>query len=397
MARTKERLTATAVKNRKTKGRMNDGQGLILRITDSGSKGWIFRHTFPKGGKVREMGLGGYPAISLAEARVKADECRRLIAAGTDPKVERDKLAGMTFGDVADKFFAKEEMRWSNDKARYKWRRTLWETCEPIRSVPVVGISTTHVRKVLDPIWLETPHTATRVRSRIEEVLDFARASGFRDGDNPARWRGHLKVIMPSHSDFKVRHQPAMPYAEIPSFMEALKTRPALTARALEFLILTACRTGEALGATWDEIDFDNALWTIPESRMKQRDEHRVPLSERCLDILTELNQTRVSNYVFPGQRPNRPLSNMTLTMLLRRMKIKDATAHGFRSSFRDWAGDNTAFSREVAEAALAHKVGGVEGAYRRGTALKKRRQLMNAWADYCQGAAADNVVRLSV
>lgn len=333
----------------------------------------------------------------MAEARIKADNCRKLIAAGVDPKSERDQHTGLTFGDVADQFFQKERKRWTNDKAAYRWRRTLEETCAPIRSVPVADISTEHVRRVLDPIWLETPHTAKRVRGCIEEVLDFARASGFRDGDNPARWRGHLKVIMPSHADYKVRHQPAMPYAAIPAFMEELKEQPALAARALEFLILTASRTGEVLDATWDEIDLDDALWTIPAERMKMRDPHQVPLSDRAVAILRELHEVRVSNYVFPGQRPNKPLSDSSLLMLLLRMNVKDVTVHGFRSTFRDWAGDRTDFPREVAEAALAHKVGGVEGAYRRGTALEKRRQLMAAWADYCHDRPANNLVSVNV
>ncbi|MEM6461658.1 MAG: integrase arm-type DNA-binding domain-containing protein [Pseudomonadota bacterium] len=395
MARGQNRLTATAVEKRKTKGRMIDGAGLILRITESGARSWIFRYTYPKGGKVREMGLGGYPAVSLANAREIASGFRTLVANGVDPKAERDKGSGKTFGQAADSFYGSMQARWASAKSRHQWKRTLMETCAPIRGKPVADIDTEDVLSILQPLWQSTPESASRVRGRIENVLDFAKAKHWRSNENPARWRGHLENILPKRDKSKtVVHHPAMSYADIPAFVADLQSRFAIAARALEFLILTATRTNEALGAKWDEIDFDKALWTIPADRMKLRKDHVVPLAPRALEILQELHEVRYSDFCFPGQKHNRPYSNMVLAMLLRRMNVTDATPHGFRSSFRDWAGDTTIFPREVAEAALAHSVGGVEGAYRRGTALEKRRQLMNAWADFCSGAASGKVVQ---
>lgn len=395
MSRGRNRLTAMAIKKRKMKGRMIDGAGLILNVTASGSKSWVFRYT-PKGGKVREMGLGGYPAVSLEKARIKADEFRAMVADGKDPKNERDKETGKTFGEAADSFYDAMQARWSNPKSRHQWRKTLGETCKPIRNKPVADIGTEDVLSILQPIWMKTPETASRVRGRIESVLDYAKAKNWRAGENPARWRGHLENTLPRRDKAKsVVHHAAMPYVEIPAFMAGLQVRPALAARALEFLILTATRTSETLGAQWDEVDFNNALWTIPAERMKLRREHVVPLSPRAIEILQPLYETRYTDFVFPGQKHSKPFSNMVLAMLLRRMNVPKATPHGFRSSFRDWAGDETSFPREIAEAALAHAVGGVEAAYRRGSALEKRRQLMNAWADYCQGAVSHNVVSI--
>lgn len=395
MAGGRNRLTATAVEKRKAKGRMFDGAGLILRITASGSKSWIFRYT-PKGGRVTEMGLGGYPQVSLAAARDSAEECRTLVAAGKNPKAERDRESGKTFGEAADSFYEAMQARWTNDKSRYQWRRTLKETCSSIRSKPVADLGTDDVLSILQPIWQKTPETASRVRGRIESVLDFSKSKHWRTGENPARWRGHLENILPKRDKAKtVVHRPAMPYSEVPSFIAKLRERPAVAAYALELLILTATRTNETLGAKWDEFDLEKALWVIPAVRMKLRKDHVVPLSDRALEILAELHESRYSEYVFPGQKHNRPFSNMALLMLLRRMDRNTVTVHGFRSSFRDWAGDTTSFPREIAEAALAHAVGGVEGAYRRGTALEKRRQLMHAWADFCSGAAGGKVVQL--
>ncbi len=395
MASGRDRLTAGAIDKRKDKGRMFDGAGLILNVTMTGSKNWIFRYT-PKGGKVREMGLGGYPDVSLKKARNRANECRTLVADGLDPKSERDKEAGVTFGETADEYYKAMNSRWTNAKTRYKWKRTLQETCKPIRNTAVADIGTEQVLAILQPIWLMTPETASQVRGRIENVLYYAKAKGKRTGENPARWRGHLQNTLPARKKHTVKHHAAMPHKDVPAFVGQLHARREISSCALEFLILTAARTNEVLGAQWSEIDFDNELWTVPADRMKLRIDHEVPLSSRALEILTVLHEGRYNNYVFPGTKPGKPLSNMVMEMLLRRMKITDVTVHGFRSSFRDWCGDKTNFPREIAEHALAHKVGDdVERSYRRGAALEKRRQLMNAWADYCQGAVSDNVVSL--
>ncbi len=395
MASGRNRLTATAVEKRKKAGRLFDGAGLILNIKPSGAKSWLFRYTYPPG-KIREMGLGPYPAVTLAKARERADECRSMVADGLDPKAERAKESGKTFGEAADGFVEAMKSRWTNAKSLHQWKRTFTATCAPIRNMPAAEIGTDDVLSILQPIWLKTPETASRVRGRIESVLDYAKAKNWRTGENPARWRGHLENILPKRDKAKtVVHHAAMPYADVPSLISDLQTRPAIAARALEFLILTATRTNETLGAQWQEIDFDRALWTIPAARMKQRKPHEVPLSARALEIVRQLNEVRYTDFVFPGQKHNRPCSNMVFAMLLRRMKVTNATPHGFRSSFRDWAGDRTSFTREVAEAALAHTVGGVEAAYRRGTALEKRRQLMDAWANFCHGQGKAKVVKL--
>jgi len=394
MAGGRNKLTATAVEKRKAPGRMSDGAGLYLNIAKAGSKSWVFRYT-PKGGKVREMGLGGYPATSLARAREKAQECREVIAAGSDPQSEAKKQQGTTFGEAADAFYKSMLSTWTNEKSRKQWKRTLETTCEPIRSKAVADIEADDVLRILTPIWQKTPETAARTRMRLERVLAYAKTRGWRAGENPAQWRGHLDTLLPARQKHTKKHHAAMPYADVPGLYARLDGLPGLSSSALQLVILTACRTSEALNAQWDEVDLHKAIWTIPAERMKARKEHLIPLSDRAVAILTPLYETKWSDYVFPGQAPKKPLSNMSLMMLLRRMKVTDVTVHGFRSSFRDWAGDSTSFPREIAEAALAHVVGGVEGAYRRGTALEKRRQLMKAWADYCTASEGDKVVRL--
>jgi integrase len=273
---------------------------------------------------------------------------------------------------------------------------TLESYAKAIRPVPVDQIGTEHVLKVLKPIWTTKPETASRLRGRIERVLDAAKALGHRTGENPALWRGHLKSLLPKREKLTRGHHPAMPYADVSDFLTQLRAREAVAALALEFTILTAVRSGEALGATWSEIDIQAKVWTIPKGRMKAGKEHRVPLSPRALAILEEATKLRAdsSAFVFPGQRRGRPLSGMATEMLLRRMKIETASVHGFRSSFRDWAGEHTAYPREVAEAALAHQVGDeVERAYRRGDALEKRRKLMDAWEAICETPASGKVV----
>jgi integrase len=395
MTRATNRLTALGIDKLKTRSRHADGLGLWLNVGKTGGKSWVFRWT-PRGGKVREMGLGPYPAMSLSNARKKAFEYRQMVANGLDPKRERDKQHGKTFGDVADAYLVAMQPRWTHERSRAQWKTTLTTDCAPIRNRQVADIETADILLILNPIWSEIPETASRVRNRIEGVLDYAKAKNWREGDNPARWRGHLSKILPARQKLNHKHHAAMAYSELPGFWPRLNDMEALSARALELLILTAARTGEILYATWDEFDLDNALWVIPAVRMKAQRDHRVPLTNAALAILKPLYENRVSHFVFPGQKPRKPLSDNAMKMLIKRMKIKSASIHGFRSTFRDWCGDETSFPREIAEAALAHKVGSdVEQAYRRSDALEKRRRLMEAWAEYCTEKNANNVVVL--
>jgi integrase len=396
VARTLQKLTDVKVKSDKLKpGRHSDGGGLYLNVSSTGTKSWLFMWV-PAGGKRREMGLGAYPVVTLAKARMKAAENRLAVENGRDPIADKDKEAEPTFGDCADKFLASMESSWRNAKHRAQWKMTLEEYAETLRSKKVSHIDTEDVLTVLKPIWADKAETASRLRGRIERVLSFAKAKGWRSGENPALWRGHLDNILPARQRLTRGHHAAMPYSEVSALFLRLKTSEATAARALEFTILNAARSGETYGAKWPEFDLAAAVWTIPAARMKAGKEHRVPLSDRSLEIVKHLHEVKVSDYVFPGQKAKRPLSNMAMEMLLRRMKVDHVTVHGFRSSFRDWAGDETAFSREIAEAALAHEIGNaVERAYRRADAIEKRRKLMQAWADYLANKKVGNVVNL--
>lgn len=372
-------------------GRHGDGGGLILVVSKTGAKKWVFR--FKREGRATEMGLGGADVVTLAEARQKAGEARRTRAEGRNPiQARREAQAAAkpkpTFGEVADDFVAAKESEWRNGKHRDQWRMTLTEYAAPLRSKAVDEVDTPDILAVLKPLWESAPETASRLRGRIEAVIDAARAKGLvpQNVANPARWRGHLAHLLPKRNKLARGNHAALPYAKVPAFMAALRERTAIAALALEFAILTAGRSGEALGATWGEFDMEARVWTIPAARMKAARPHRVPLSKRAAQILESMAAVRTSDYVFPGQKAGKPLSNMALEMVLRRMGREDITVHGFRSAFRDWAGDETQFPREVAEAALAHIVGDeAERAYRRGDALKKRRELMEAWAAHCQ------------
>jgi integrase len=389
MARGLNRLTARAVTTIKEPGLHADGGGLYIRVTPTGSRAWTFIYRF--GGKRRETGFGPLAAVSLADAREKAARARAAIADGHDPKI--DPNAGTpgadatTFGEAADDLVATLEKGWKNPKHRQQWRNTLKSHCAPIWAKSVAAIDTADVASVLSPIWSTTPETATRLRGRIERVLDAAKVKGQRSGENPARWRGHLEIILPKRRKKSLqRHHPAMPYADVGDFVRSLKLRVSTAARALEFLILTAARTNEVLGMKWKEVDLDAALWTVPAERMKMEVGHRVPLTEPALTVLRAMAVfgTDPEAFVFPSRKPGAKLSDMSMEMLLRRMDEDEFTVHGFRSSFRDWAGEETDFPREVAEAALAHQVGDeVERAYRRGDALAKRRALMEEWAGY--------------
>ena len=387
------RLSAVRVQSARKRGYYGDGGGLYLRVALGGAKGWIFRYG---GGRRRDMGLGGYPAIGLAKARELAGDCRSVLAAGLDPIAARNEkraaaaveaAKAMTFADCATAYINAHEVGWRNPKHRQQWKNTLATYVSPVvGKLPVSAVDAGLVLKVLEPIWTKKPETASRVRGRMEAVLDWAKARGYRTGENPARWRGHLDHLLPAKAKVrKVEHHAALPYARIGAFLTAVRKQNGIAARALEFLVLTATRTGETLGATWNEVDLSAKLWTIPAARMKAGKEHRVPLSDATLAVLQQMQEIRHSDYVFPGGRDHRPLSEMSLLMLLRRMGHGDITAHGFRSTFRDWAAERTTFPREVAEMALAHAIPeAVEAAYRRGDLFDKRKKLMAAWAEYC-------------
>lgn len=389
-------LTPLAVKNAKP-GRHADGSGLHLLVKGSGARSWVFR--FMLNGKSRDVGLGaaaGADALSLADARDAASALRLKVRAGVDPLAERQreaaealaatqaaKVAGMTFKAVAETYIAANEESWRNPKHRQQWRNTLATYVYPvIGELPVADVETAHVLTILEPIWKSRAETASRVRGRIETVLDSAKARGYRSGENPARWRGHIAQILPARSRLTRGHHKALAYEALPAFVAALRAREAVAALALEFAILTAARSGEVIGATWGEVDLDKAVWTVPASRMKAAKEHRVPLSPRALEILEHVKALG-SKWLFPGTMGNK-LSGMAMAMLLRRMKV-DATPHGFRSAFRDWAAECTGYAHGVAEMALAHTIENkVERAYRRGDLFEKRRRLMNDWAAYC-------------
>lgn len=399
----RHKLTDSKIRSLTEPGIYGDGDGLYLRVQPSGGKSWVF--IWRRFGTRREIGLGRYGPgawnVTLAAARAKADEAREIIGAGGDPKTDlAERKAAQqvaTFGKIADEYIDTMKPKWRGDKTVAAWERFANSYVIAIRKVPVDKVSTDDVVRVLRPLWHEKPETATKVRERIKLVLDHAKARGLRQGENPAQWKGHLDQILPTPSKLVRGHHAAMPYIDLPAFLQKLRAVPGSGSKALEFTILTAVRSGESRGATWREIDLDAAVWTIPAKRMKTGKEHRVPLPDRALDILHEAKATAINDYVFPGQRENRPLSDMTLAKALKTAGGGDFTVHGFRSSFRDWVAEETHFQREVAEAALAHTVGdSVERAYRRGDALAKRRELMKAWATYCGGIHGQNVVAMT-
>ena len=386
------KLTARKVETAKP-GKYGDGGGLQLSVASGRAKKWVLRFLWQR--RPREMGLGSYPEVSLADAREKALAGRRLARSGVDPIAARKKSEGVpTFGELADEIAGHLAEGFRNAKHKAQWRMTLTVYAEPLRAKHVDKIETADVLAVLQPIWQAKPETASRLRGRIERVLNAAKAKGYRTGENPATWRGHLENLLPKPSRLSRGHDAAMRYQDVPAFVAKLREREAVAGLALEFAILTAARSGEILGARWSEVDLDANVWTIPAERMKAAREHRVPLSEPTLAILRRVNEAKVSDYVFPGQRSGKPLSVMALEMVLRRMGVDGATVHGFRSAFRDWAGNETHFPRELAQHALAHVIGDkAEQAYRRSDALARRRELMDAWARHCEGAAGENVL----
>ena len=388
------RLTARKVETAKP-GKYSDGGNLYLIVSPNGSRKWVLRFTWR--GRAKEMGLGTPATVSLADAREKAASARRKIAQGLNPIDERKRTSGVpTFGEMADQVRETLSAGFRNEKHKAQWKSTLATYAAPLRDKPVDTVTTDDVLAILKPIWTTKPETASRVRGRIEKVLDAAKAKGFREGENPARWRGHLDHLLPRPSKLARGHHAAMPYDHVAAFVAGLREREAIAGLALELCILTAARSGEILGMRWDEIDLDKKIWTVPAHRMKAGREHRVPLSQRATAILVRLTEQRSGDFVFAGQRRGEPLSNKALETMLRRMKIENATVHGFRSSFRDWAGNETGYPRELIETALAHVIGNqAEQAYRRSDALEKRRNLMEAWANYCEPKRTINVVRM--
>lgn len=389
MAREMNRLPPRAATATTEPGRYADGGGLYLVVGAGQSRKWVFRFKWHK--RLIDMGLGAASVVTLAKARERAAAARSLLADGVNPlEAKQADKAIPTFGAMADRFVADLGPQWRNEKHRAQWKTTLEKDAAKLRPVPVDKVETTDVMAILNPIWTVKPETASRLRGRIERVLDAAKAKGYRSGENPARWRGHLDHLLPKRQKLTRGHHAALPFAKVPGFIADLQEREAVAALALEFAILTAARSGEVRGATWGEFDLSAKVWTIPAQRMKAGREHRVPLSARAVEILSEakpLTTGALDAVVFPGLKPGSSLSDAAFDRLLKRMGFKpgELTPHGFRSSFRDWAGEVSTFPRELAEAALAHVVGdATERAYRRGDALEKRRKLMDAWARYC-------------
>lgn len=387
MGRAIHRLSARSITATSARGYYADGGGLYLQVSQAGNKSWVFRFTLH--GRSREKGLGPLSIVSLAAARAKAAECRALVLAKVDP-INHDASRGEcpVFDTAARDYIEQNKAAWKNAKHAEQWTNTLTTYATPvIGNMLVRDITTAEIVRILSPIWQTKTETASRVRGRIETILDFAKVSGYRDGENPARWRGHLDKILPKRSKVaKVVHHPAMPYAEVPAFIRDLRKRNGVGAACLEFTILTAVRSREATGAVPAEFSSQAALWVIPEGRMKAGREHRVPLPARALEIAQA--QPRMGPFVFPGPKGEEQSENAMLAVL-KRMGKGDFTVHGFRSSFRDWAADQTDYPNEVVEMALAHTVKDkTEAAYRRGDLLDKRRALMADWAAYCESAA---------
>jgi integrase len=413
MARTSKRLSDLKVKAAKP-GMHPDGDGLYLQVTVGRDakprKSWLYR--FVLNGRERQMGLGSLSDTGLADARQLAADARKLVKAGKDPINARDdqraadrlaaeleKAKGITFDQCRNAYFAAHQSGWRSVKYAAGWKRTLEQYASPVfGSLPVDAIDTAAVAKVLDPIWTDKRVTAALVRARIEAVLDWATSRNYRTGENPARWKGHLKNLYPAvKKGRRVEHYAAMPYIELGAFLAALRGHQSMAARGLEFLILTAARRGEVLGARWDEIDLGAKVWSIPADRMKGNRPHRVPLSAPAIVVLNEAAKLRENEWIFPGDKSQRVSKNLFADVIAR-LGRDNVTVHGFRSTFRDWAAECTNFPREIAEVALAHLLGDeTERAYQRGDLFEKRRKLMEAWAKYCgsSGVKTDNVVQL--
>lgn len=367
--------------------------GLVVQVKESGAKSWLLRTIV--GGRRRAIGLGAFPDVGLGQAREDAKEMRRKIRDGIDPAVERRdrrqalvdaNAARLTFDEAARMYIAAKRHEFKNPKHVKQWESTLATYASPVvGKLPVSEIELQHIVSILEPIWYTKTETAARLRGRIENVLAWATTSGYRKGDNPARWRGHLDTVLPKPSKVaKVQHHRALPVDDVGTFMVAVRQREGMAARALEFVVLTATRSGEVRGATWDEVNLSERVWTIPAERMKSGREHRVPLSDDAVRLLENLPTFENSSYVFPAARGGK-LSDMSLSAVMRRMEL-DATPHGFRSTFRDWCSEHTSYPHEVIEMSLAHVIPDkVERAYRRGDLFKKRARLMAEWAKHCR------------
>ena len=400
MPKKAKELTAIEVKRLIKAGRHAVGtiSGLLMVVKDTGTKSWIIRTMV--GDKRKSIGLGPYPEVSLSIAHEKARAVKDLIEKGIDPMVERrarkaelkkQAMQTISFSEAARECHKKKALEFTNAKHIDDWISSINRYAGPIiGDLPVSEIDLPEILAVLKPIWTEKTDTANRLRLRIEQVLNWATVSGYRTGENPARWAGHLSEILPKPNKIKKKtHFKALPWQDIGSFMVELRKCQAMTARALEWIILTACRSGEVRGATWDEIDLQNKVWIIPAERMKMKQEHRVPLCQDAIKLLKNLPKFKGSNYVFTAPRGG-PLSDMSISMLCRRMKV-EAVPHGFRSTFKDWSAETTSFPDMVSEMALAHGINDeVKAAYRRGDLFDKRRRLMDAWADYCNTAQSD-------
>jgi integrase len=396
-------LTARGVKTKKKPGLYGDGGNLFLKVDDGGSKSWLFKHQV--NGKARKYGLGPVHTVSLSDARQRAEAVRRLLLDGIDPKEARRaeeeaaaiaEARSISFDSAVAQYIESHKAGWKSDKHAKQWQATLTAYASPVfGKLPVSAVDTGLVMRVLQPIWSTKTETASRVRGRIESVLSWAKVQGYRSGENPALWRGHLDHLLPARRKVrKVTHHAALPCAELPAFMRALRRRYGIAALALEFAILTATRTSETLNAAWAEFDLAHKLWIIPAKRMKADSEHRVPLCDRAIAIVEEMKTVRSGDYVFPGAKRRRPLSNMAMLVTLRRMERGDLTTHGFRATFKTWAAEKTSFQREVIEAALAHVIGDkTEAAYQRDDLLDKRRRLMEAWVAYCDSRVTSGQV----
>jgi integrase len=381
MARQINRLSARAVATITKHGRHADGGNLYLSVSDNGGRRWVFMYRWH--GKQTEIGLGSARVVTLARARQLASQARAKLAEGINPRDTRGTSRSSTFGECADRLIDAMRPSWRNDKHAAQWEITLREYAAPLRRLPVDKVTTDDVLTVLKPIWNDKTETASRLRGRIERVLDAAKAQGLRSGENPARWRGHLDQLLPRRQRIARGQHAAMRCSDVPAFMAKLRARQSIAARALEFCVLTAARSGEVFGARWEEFDLDSAVWIVPAARMKAGREHRVPLAS-CAVAVIQAMRVRKNDLVFPGFKPGKPLSPPSLALVLRQVGIENATVHGFRSAFRDWAAECTDFPHEVCEAALAHVITNrSEAAYRRGDLFDKRRKLMEAWAEY--------------
>lgn len=393
------------------KGRYSDGGGLYLNVTDAGGKSWVFVWKGKqwvtaknKSGR-REMGLGSYgekdrQGVTLKKARELAADCRAMVRDGIDPKRNRDaSKAGQnlkSFGEVAHEFIDLKEKSWRNPKHRAQWRMTVDTYCKAIKDKAIADISQDDVMQVINPLWESKNTTAKRVLARISNILGYATAKKMREGSNPAEWKGRIEYLVTDIPNQPVKHHAAIDYLEMPQFFAKMQTLDALAAKAIILVILTATRTNETLRAKWSEFDLERGLWVIPAERMKLQKPHAVPLNNAAIDMLSELYALRTSEYVFQGKKPNTPLSNMSMLMLLRRHKIENITIHGMRSTFRSWVHDKTNFEGIIGEQALAHgNPDKVEAAYLRSTAFDKRTRLMEMWCDYCQGKQSAEVVQL--